>query len=233
MLSTRFGYGLPASLAIFLATAFFAGLRGLGAPKDLGRFLSQTGFAFIIVFHVHYSHKATSLLLFMQNINCASCGISFRPRKSSTKCCSRSCSSRYVATLFGIERAKKRKTGHLIKCHHCSQQFYVPKYRIESAKFCSRKCLALAHPEISLKARMNSPLMKRAGTKQPKKYIVISINGRQVREHRYVMEVHLGRKLQSWEQVHHINGDPTDNRIENLQVLSNSEHQKLELSFFS
>ena len=47
------------------------------------------------------------------------------------------------------------------------------------------------------------------------------------------MEQHLGRKLDRNEQVHHINGDCRDNRIENLQVLTNSEHQKLELSFFS
>jgi len=44
------------------------------------------------------------------------------------------------------------------------------------------------------------------------------------------MQCYLGRKLETWEHVHHINGNGLDNRIENLQVLSNSEHQKLELS---
>jgi hypothetical protein len=121
----------------------------------------------------------------------------------------------------------------MLSCQHCSTEFYVPKYRIEIAKFCSRRCLGLAHPEISLKARTNSPLMRRAGIKSHRKYVVITVNGKQVREHRHVVEQHLGRKLEPHEHVHHINGNPIDNRIENLQVLTNSEHQKLELSFFS
>lgn len=75
--------------------------------------------------------------------------------------------------------------------------------------------------------------MKRAGLSEPKKYVVITVNGKQVREHRHLMEMYLGRKLDRNEHIHHINGNSLDNRIENLQVLTNSEHQKLELSNFS
>jgi hypothetical protein len=41
---------------------------------------------------------------------------------------------------------------------------------------------------------------------------------------RYLLEQHLGRELLSTEHVDHINNDFTDNRIENLQILSQAEN---------
>jgi len=43
---------------------------------------------------------------------------------------------------------------------------------------------------------------------------------------RYLMSVHLGRLLEKEEHVDHINNNPLDDRIENLQILTNKENRQ-------
>ena len=45
-----------------------------------------------------------------------------------------------------------------------------------------------------------------------------------MREHRHVMERHLGRKLASHEYVHHQNKNKLDNRVRNLEITTPLAH---------
>ena len=44
---------------------------------------------------------------------------------------------------------------------------------------------------------------------------------------RYLIEEKIGRELKANENVHHINNNPLDDRIENLELISRSEHTRL------
>ncbi|MCK4248113.1 MAG: HNH endonuclease [Methanomicrobia archaeon] len=55
-------------------------------------------------------------------------------------------------------------------------------------------------------------------------YISMRAYGNYVLQHRLIMAKKLGRLLKENEVVHHINCNPQDNNIENLQIMSQSEH---------
>lgn len=60
-------------------------------------------------------------------------------------------------------------------------------------------------------------------------YKKLNIKGVYIDEHRYIMQNHLGRKLLRHEHVHHKNRNKRDNRLENLELISASEHMRLHI----
>ena len=51
-------------------------------------------------------------------------------------------------------------------------------------------------------------------------------DGRIMQEHRYVMEQHLGRQLESWEHVHHEDEDKHNNDLSNLKLKTKHTHPR-------
>lgn len=103
------------------------------------------------------------------------------------------------------------------KCAQCgsglvrrSRESYA---QFGSRQYCSRRCRGLAeNPRLD------------AGVFASRYRKIKTPDGRVMLEHRYVMELVLGRPLRSDEQVHHKNHDRLDNRPENLEVVSSAEH---------
>jgi hypothetical protein len=77
-------------------------------------------------------------------------------------------------------------------------------------------------PAERLYAPRGSGTLNKAGYR-----VIYDMDGRQVREHRVIMEQVLGRKLRSFEDVHHKNGHRADNRPGNLELWVRSPGQRL------
>lgn len=58
-------------------------------------------------------------------------------------------------------------------------------------------------------------------------YITVMYKGKRIKRARLIMSLALKRELKTYEIVHHINCDKQDDRIENLQLMTKSEHRAL------
>lgn len=104
-----------------------------------------------------------------------------------------------------------------LTCSTCGKPFAVPPSRSASARYCSNDC----RPRTERSVRPDGYVWVWAPD-HPDAYV----NGR-IAEHRLVAERMIGRRLRASEDVHHINGDRSDNRPENLEVLDHGTHSRL------
>lgn len=130
------------------------------------------------------------------------------------------CKKRYVPKSNGQKLCLECKRRI---CLFCKDNFIVKNLdSIERPnKFCSKKCRA------KWQVGKKSNRWKGGMRKGSDGYTLIRINKKYKRFARYLMEKHLGKKLEKSEDIHHKNNNKVDDRIENLVVMSKKEHGRL------
>ena len=123
--------------------------------------------------------------------------------------CSRKCKAEYSKEESLVKRI----------CLQCSKEFVVKKGCITKkspCKFCSIKCAGL------WKTGKNNPLYKNGQTLSSNGYIIIKYDGKRMHRSRVAMIEFLGRDLLKHEEVHHKDGNKTNDDISNLELWSHS-----------
>lgn len=67
----------------------------------------------------------------------------------------------------------------------------------------------------------------KGGTLSNNGYMVICVGRKKKLLHRYLMEILLGRELLETEEVHHKDGNKTNNDIQNLELIDWIEHRRM------
>jgi hypothetical protein len=162
---------------------------------------------------------------------CDYCGSSFKTYPyavNKAKYCSKKC-----CDMDKIGKISPKRNGIIVKCSNCGKDRYIARYQIKDNKkyYCCLKCSGKSRlgskASIETKTKMSKIrkgiLFKKDGWIKSGKYKLIYSPAHPykdskgyVREHRLVMEKHLGRYLDIKEVVHHKNLNSLDNRLENL-----------------
>lgn len=165
-------------------------------------------------------------------VTCSVCGKSHKVTPSRAlvyKVCSRAC--------MGKLASKNKSENVTGTCEVCGAQFKTKASHKSRRRTCSRLCMGKLK-SIECVGKGNHQYGKRGaergnafkGGKRISSwgYILVGVDGGKYEfEHRLIMERIIGRKLLRTEHVHHINGNKQDNRIENLSLMTKSEHQSL------
>lgn len=149
-------------------------------------------------------------------------------------------------TKFGkLAEYTRTKTLTHWKCDHCGVEFSKVrngKPNTDAKSYCKEcisnigvnKLASLAGYESKVKNQFEPNLGKVVIGKEgyPEVYIGKSYpyrpgGYRSIREHIYLMETYLDRRLEKNEVVHHIDGDKTNNTLENLFLTTTEEHNKI------
>lgn len=120
--------------------------------------------------------------------------------------------------LSQFSKQSKAKDGHAYWCKRCSREVN----RERRMRFIRSGLRSDGVPRKNPERRE-----KGSGGYDIEGYLKIKKNGVVKRFHRKVVEDALGRELKSNEVVHHIDGDKSNNNIENLALMPASIHSRL------